>query len=71
MPNFGVIACVGPAWGRQTHTHTYFHLYVLDCDLIQQDIVSCSDQLVRVYDMLYLKFIKIESASIFSSETWL
>ena len=34
MPNFGVMACVGPAAGRRTYTHTYihthFHLYIGD-----------------------------------------
>jgi hypothetical protein len=29
-PNFGVMACVGPAAGRRTYIHTHFHLYILD-----------------------------------------
>jgi hypothetical protein len=26
MPNFGVMACVGPAAGRRTHIHTHTHI---------------------------------------------
>jgi hypothetical protein len=29
MPNFGVMACVGPAAGRRTHIHTHTHTHIL------------------------------------------
>ena len=45
MPNFGVMACVSPAAGRRTHTHTYFHLYILDSIKLSSiilDLISCN-----------------------------
>ncbi len=29
MPNFGVMACVGPAAGRRTYTHTHTFIFIL------------------------------------------
>ncbi len=43
MPNFGAIACVGPAAGHQSHTH--FHLYIIDL-LLDSTLVTDSEHSV-------------------------
>jgi hypothetical protein len=70
MPNFGVMACVGPAAGRRTYTHTYihthFHLYIGDSALsyiialpkgVCRQLLSLSNNLYSFITTFASKFI--------------
>ena len=70
IPNFGVIGCVGPAAGRRTyiHTHTHFHLYILEEDLRVQFLF---EWISKVWALLKEDVNKIEAKYTFQSSKFI